>query len=887
MGSLLRLKSGVPGAGPGTEIPAITPGSTAYRSWAIIAEDDPIMVQQGSPGDYGYNERAIGLWMAPSMYRTISSGEELIIGVDAWKAGTVERINSGDERGIKEVQFSCNEGPWVTVSSPSMHPTYGDVGYLVRVKADDFSASGPVEIRAKVVPWVGKPFILQGRDASGPANATNSTQLTDKTAGPRGYSIDPRTVPGFDLGATVSFVAATKDVWSFIVNVSKTSSPMPSAAFYIDTVNATGLASDSNNGLTRTTPVLTWAKAFDLAGAAILAQIDAGFVTFLNGAKEIGGTTFYVTGTADNHYLPSFSSSRSLYNCRYQNVTYRRDPALAYGAVKFSQKLANPAYVEKSYWVGLQFLNISQAPAASNTQWACHGSHAYEDCFSDGGASNVVVSGENWGGTGNIYVGLPKGESAFRFYQVYGFPSGAAGHSALINCRIDNVGYGNVWSCMTLISGLEINNLNSAYDLFGSPKYLNDVTVRGVESRQDIGGNHMDAVQPYGDGQMIIVKDFDGRDNRWQCIYWDGNAVMTDFAMIRGYFYGQHTLSVSSPLFNAIFLRPTLTPSTDGQANASQLWPKDHASAPARAVRFIAEDAAAPVYQDTFRVGLSYVVPGVTTQEPIDYIQSTDFDLASPYAVYDPTVPQMHTLTDVSGVSRVTAIANAKAPDEKYTQTTAARGPELVSGIFTGSDGWRFTAANGGTVSNADSNLNCTTAPAPMGLAGATEGEIWYIFNFREPDTGLPANRGSRMMFEPIKNRARITYEIVSSVRRMSATITLSDASFASVTVSSHALVNGLYVARMKLYAEKLGLTLYNSANPTGVSATESVFTGGRTKLTAASNGTISGWAASNSGFAATFVAHDLGAIITTPRLDGSPSVEADMLAACLGRIGL
>jgi hypothetical protein len=890
----------------------ITPGSTAYRSWAIYADNDPLIVQQGNSGDYGYAERAIANWMAPSMYRTVNAGGELIIGVDAWKAPTVARINGGDERGIKEVHFSCNNGPWTVVSTPQVHPLYGDTGYLAKIREADFTSSGPVEIRALVIPWVGKPFMLQGRDASGPANATTLGQLTDTAAGPGAKSIDPRTMTGVNAGTTVYFTALTRDSWSFIANVNKNAGAdkLPTYAVYIDTVNATGLANDANNGQSAATPVLTWERAFNLAETEIATQIAAradaaAWTTFLNGAKEIGGTTFYITGAANNHILPGFAVARPLYNCRHQNVNFRRAPGLSYGQVKFSQKAAVAAYMEKTHWEGLQFLNISQPVASANTVWACHGSHAYENCFTDGGATNLVQSGENWDGTGDIYVGLPKGESAFRFYHGYAFPSGAAGHSALINCRMDNVGYGNVWSVLTLNSGLQINNLSSAYDLFGTPKYMSNVVVRGVVSRQLQGGNHMDGIQPYGTNTNygnIIVKDFDGRFNEWQHVYWDGNPLMNDIAFIRGHYYGQHNFSVNAPMFNAYILRPTFVASIDGQANIARVWPDTHAFAPARAVRAVSPDASS-VFKSNWRRGLSYVQLGVTTSEPYDTILPTEFDAASPLAVFDVEGPLNEIVTTNPegfsggdeflgvGTPRMARLVNIKAPTYGWAQIDAndARRPVYYATGFGGRPMIRFTAVNGGSIANGDSNLYDLTNSA-RDISGTAEREIWYIFNFREPDTGLPANRGDRYMFEPSNNRMRVTYDIVSGSRRLKI---LSSDDLATTTgnvsclFSNHSLVNGLYVLRIKLYADKLAATLYNSANPNGIDAPETAIVSPRVKSIVASKGTISGWANGQSGFQATFVQHDLNAIIITPRLDGNPTAEAQMLAATKARIGL
>lgn len=63
--------------------------------------------------------------------------------------------------GIKEVRFSANNGPSLSVTEPSLNPQNNVEEYWVRLRAGDFS-DGSLEVRAVAIPVVGEPRVLPG-----------------------------------------------------------------------------------------------------------------------------------------------------------------------------------------------------------------------------------------------------------------------------------------------------------------------------------------------------------------------------------------------------------------------------------------------------------------------------------------------------------------------------------------------------------------------------------------------------------------------------------------------------------------------------------------------------------------------------------------------------
>ncbi|HYE61209.1 MAG TPA: hypothetical protein VD997_04365 [Phycisphaerales bacterium] len=128
----------------------VLPAGTGFTS----ASPEPGV--QGSAGQLGYTAKAIARWdVVP--YQTITGNYN--IGVVAFHLS-----------GINRVEFSLNGGAWTSVSSMALNPTSNVWEYTATINASSLP-DGPFEVRARVIPNVGVPRVLQ--DSTG-------TDLGDK-----------------------------------------------------------------------------------------------------------------------------------------------------------------------------------------------------------------------------------------------------------------------------------------------------------------------------------------------------------------------------------------------------------------------------------------------------------------------------------------------------------------------------------------------------------------------------------------------------------------------------------------------------------------------------------------------------------------------------------
>jgi hypothetical protein len=121
------------------------PGETLIpgEGWTSATEQpEPI----GNPNDPGYDAKAIARWdVVP--YQTFDDVFE--IGVVAFHMNGIDRI-----------EFSVDDGPWVSVREMTLNPRTGIVEYWAKLDASLFSEDGPVEVRAIAYPNIGVPRVL-------------------------------------------------------------------------------------------------------------------------------------------------------------------------------------------------------------------------------------------------------------------------------------------------------------------------------------------------------------------------------------------------------------------------------------------------------------------------------------------------------------------------------------------------------------------------------------------------------------------------------------------------------------------------------------------------------------------------------------------------------
>lgn len=185
----------------------------------------------------GYSAFPVAVW-DDVPYQTFSGSHWSC--VDAIHSVSSTVYASGDHYGISKVTFVLNDGtPYdVTVASTTNSPS-GFPEYCVPIKAG-LLTDGIFELRATVVPAVGKPIVLQG--AQSPATTVVSA-----------WSMRLNANAGGTLPAKTYYVACATCVAPY------------------------GPGNDSNDGLTTATPLATISAARNAAS------------TFFANAKDVGG----------------------------------------------------------------------------------------------------------------------------------------------------------------------------------------------------------------------------------------------------------------------------------------------------------------------------------------------------------------------------------------------------------------------------------------------------------------------------------------------------------------------------------------------------------------------------------------------------------------------
>lgn len=106
----------------------------------------------GTGSEPFYDARVIGRWdQIP--YQKFDA--DINIGVVAFHG-------SGVRAKVNRVEFSCDNGPWVSVETPSYNPQSDVVEYWVTLPIAAFGSNQTVEVRAIAYPEVGEPRVLSG-----------------------------------------------------------------------------------------------------------------------------------------------------------------------------------------------------------------------------------------------------------------------------------------------------------------------------------------------------------------------------------------------------------------------------------------------------------------------------------------------------------------------------------------------------------------------------------------------------------------------------------------------------------------------------------------------------------------------------------------------------
>lgn len=371
----------------------ITPGITTYRSWAI--DDETLLTQQGSSTDYGYGSKAVGIWVN-GMYDTFTDSYR--VGVAAWKGSTLSNYQAGDLRGILKVEFSANNGPWLSITTPTTDTGTGREAYWADLRGSDFDHSQTIEVRARIWPKVGKPIILQGRSAVGPPGQSPTYELD---AGPvvplwngsafvnTACAIDPRvwnSGPG-NGGGISNTIASMHTGWSLVCNVDTADGLMPGLDMYIDPA----AGNDANDGLTTATAFRT----MDAIVAKAPAKMASLFGTINDGHgnawADCGGLRINLLGNL-NHST-GCSIQQPMLGAANQMITVRVAPGVSRSAVKVTGMGAYPFFAEKIRYLGIDFYGAGIYKDDNSTDSnKRYGDMRIEDCTFDFGPNLITQS---------------------------------------------------------------------------------------------------------------------------------------------------------------------------------------------------------------------------------------------------------------------------------------------------------------------------------------------------------------------------------------------------------------------------------------------------------------------------------------------------------------
>ncbi|TVQ61655.1 MAG: hypothetical protein EA378_07870 [Phycisphaerales bacterium] len=205
--------------------PVQFPTLKAGSGWSSVT---PELAPVGSPSAPGYDARAIARWNVVPFQDV---DEPMTVGVVAFHTNGIERV-----------EFSLEGGPWIPVTEKHYNTRTQTWEYAATFDPSEVD-DGLAELRARVIPRIGTPRILQG-----PVRRTESRD----------------------------------GVWSMFLNSNAGGTLIRTARY----VSPTG--SDSNDGQTPQTPVRTMAMAARQIHLAQGGLADGGVIYLMEGDHTMG-----------------------------------------------------------------------------------------------------------------------------------------------------------------------------------------------------------------------------------------------------------------------------------------------------------------------------------------------------------------------------------------------------------------------------------------------------------------------------------------------------------------------------------------------------------------------------------------------------------------------
>jgi hypothetical protein len=134
----------------------LTPGNTSPSEWAVwsdVSDAGSYSENYGDPSARMYNERVIARFITPLF---LDAAESKIVKVFAYAGGVA---SSSTRNSVQRVDFYANDGSVCSVTD-TITDEWGSEVFACRLP-DDYSGK-VAEIRAVVIPTIGKPRMLQG-----------------------------------------------------------------------------------------------------------------------------------------------------------------------------------------------------------------------------------------------------------------------------------------------------------------------------------------------------------------------------------------------------------------------------------------------------------------------------------------------------------------------------------------------------------------------------------------------------------------------------------------------------------------------------------------------------------------------------------------------------
>lgn len=158
----------------------ITPGSTTTTDTTVASAwaADTYSTAEGTALQEGYTSPPSGAVWACERFQESVSGSDVWIGVVASGTPSLASYAGVDAFcNMKKVSIAIGGGAYVDQTAASAHPVTGRVAFWLRVKSTDLpggAASGLYEVRARCIPKVGQPYLLQGADPGGGSPTLNT-----------------------------------------------------------------------------------------------------------------------------------------------------------------------------------------------------------------------------------------------------------------------------------------------------------------------------------------------------------------------------------------------------------------------------------------------------------------------------------------------------------------------------------------------------------------------------------------------------------------------------------------------------------------------------------------------------------------------------------------